>query len=121
LPTGVAGGAYVEIKVLPASATPQGDHLKLSSLRDLNIAVTDLPQDAELRSFTMQIFSKGGKQLFQATRRLPKSAQEQRAFTLDAQTAKTGARYFVPGNTIVVTVQVIFVGGHIKVSSGKTQ
>jgi hypothetical protein len=121
LPTGVAGGAYVEIKVLSASATPQGEHVRLSSLKDLSIAVTDLPQDAELRSFTMQIFSKTGRQVFQATRRLPKSAQEQRAFTLDAQTARSGSRYFVPGNTIVVTVQVIFTGGHIKISSGKSQ
>src|SRR6266852_4493686 len=89
LPKGVAAGAYVEIKVLPAGASPQGDHVRLSSLRDLNIAVTDLPRDAELRSFTMQIFSKNGKQVFQATRRLPKSAQEQRAFALDAQTARS--------------------------------
>ncbi len=118
---GIAAGAYAEIKVLPAATAPQGDHVRLSSLKDLNIAVTDLPQDAELRSFTMQIFSKTGRQVFQATRRLPKAAQEQRAFTLDAQTARLGSRYFVPGNTIVVTVQVIFTGGHIKVSSGKTQ
>jgi hypothetical protein len=121
LPPGVAAGAYAEIRVLPAGTTQQGDRLTVRSLKDLNIAVTDLPQDTVLRSFTVQIFSKRGRQVFQATRRLPKSAQDQRSFTLDAQTARSGSRYFVPGNTVVVTVQVIFTGGRIKVSTGKAQ
>jgi hypothetical protein len=120
LPSGVAPGPYAEIKVLPAGAA-QGEHATLRNLRDLNIAVTDLPEDAVLHSFTVQIYSKRGKQVFQATRRLPKSAQQQRAFTFDAYTARTGSRYFVPGNTIVVTVHVAFTGGHIKVSTGKAQ
>ncbi len=121
LPKGVDHNPYVEITILPHGTTPQGDHVTLRGLSDLNIAVTDIPKDTVLRSYTIQIFSKRGKQLFQATRRLPKSAQEQRAFMLDAQTAKIGSRYFVPGNTVLVTVQVAFEGGTMKVTSGKTQ
>jgi hypothetical protein len=121
LPPGVAPGPYAVIKVLASGETPQGDHVTVRNLKDLNIAIADLPQDAVLHSFTMRIFSKRGKQLFEATRRLPMSAQEQRAFTLDTRTARSASRYFVPGNTVVVTVQVAFEGGHIKVSTGKTQ
>jgi len=121
LPPGVDHNPYVEITILPHGTTPLGDHITLNGLKDLNIAATDLPKDAVLRSFTIKIFSKRGRQLFQATRRLPKSAQEQRAFMLDAQTARSGARYFVPGNTVLITVQVAFEGGTIKVTSGKTQ
>jgi hypothetical protein len=118
---GVVSGPYAEIKILRAGATAQGERVTVRSLKDLNIAVTDLPQGAVLHSFTMRIFSKRGRQLFEATRRLPKSAQERGAFTLDARTARAASRYFVPGNTIVVTVQVAFTGGHIKVSTGETK
>ncbi len=120
LPPDAISGPFAEIKVL-AVGEAQGEHVTVRSLRDINIALADLPQDAVLRSFTVRIFSKRGKQLFQATRRLPKSAQEQHAFTLDALTARAGSRYFVPGNTVVVTVQVAFTGGHIKVTTRKTQ
>src|SRR5437660_10313784 len=63
LPRGVDHNPYVEIKILPHGTTPSGDHLTLRGLSDLNIALTDLPNEAVMRSFTMRIISKYGKQV----------------------------------------------------------